>query len=532
MKKNLKILLLFVMIFGLLLTGCDEKEEEKAKYRVTFDSNGGSEVFTQEVEEGSLAQKPEDPTRDGYIFGGWEYNDEEYTFNESVSKDITLKAKWTQSVVRYSVKFDSDGGTTVYTITVNEGEVAKKPTDPTREGYTFKYWTLNDAEYTFDAPVTSNIELKAVWVSASASTSTHTVTFDSSEGSEVASQTVKHNGKATAPKNPTRSGYVFLDWTLNGNIFKFTTKITADITLVATWAKEGNYTITFDTNGSPDTIPKQTVKAGKLVTRPTDPTKEGYVLKEWQFNNQTFDFSTKVSQDMILKAIWELPKFKVTFNSNGGTTVKAQNVEINKKATKPTNPTKTGHTFLGWFIGEGDSATEYDFNTPVTEAITLNAKWEANKYTVTFNSNGGSEVASQEVTYGNKAQEPSPAPTREGYVFKGWLLNNKPYAFSTKVTKSITLVASWTKESEKTYTFNYESIEQAQIDNGGVSGTNDVTIRVYENNVQINFSSIRVDDYELCKGVNPTVNLFDIKGKTSVTVILTNGKSVTATYKK
>lgn len=519
MKKGLKIMFVLLLVFGLLTgCGCENQNEQKTTYKITFDTDGGSEISPQEVSEGSLAQKPVDPTKDGYSFAGWEYEGNDYFFTSTITKDMTLKAKWTKAGSRYTVRFDSDGGSTVYSITVIEGDTINKPTDPTKEEYVFKHWTLNGAEYNFSTPVTANIELKAVWEKGSAPDPTNqefTVTFDSDGGSEVAEQTVKYNKKATQPKNPTKTGYVFLDWTLNGKVFKFTTKITADITLTATWAKEGNYTVKFDTNGSSDVIADQVVKAGKLVTKPTDPTKDGYVLKEWQLNGKTYDFATKVSQDMILKAVWGLPTYKVTFDSDGGSTVKAQTIEKGKTAKKPTDPTKTGHTFKGWFNGE----TEYDFATPVTADVTIKAKWEAVKYTITFNSDGGSSVASQEVEYGAKVQQPA-NPTKEGYTFKEWQLGTTKYNFDTKVTKAITLKAVWTKETAKTYTFKVKAVDTYSPDR---------TIEVYENGTKINFTRITLSDNTLCTGTNPTVNVYDIEGVNSVTVVLTSGSSVTAT---
>ena len=531
--KKLKIVFILLLAVGFLTgCGCTKQEEQKITYQIIFDTDGGSTIPAQNVQEGSLISKPADPTKAGYTFDGWEYDGADYFFTSTVSKNMILKAKWAKVATRYTVKFNSDGGSTVYSVTVKEGEKVSRPTDPTKEGYILKTWTLNEVEYNFDTPVTSNIELKAVWevdVSLKPENQEFTVTFDSDGGSEVPSQKIKYNKKATKPANPTLKGYVFLDWTLDDKIFSFSTKITADITLKATWAKEGTYTVTFDTNGSTDVIESQKYKAGKLITKPTDPTKEGYVLKEWQYNGVAWDFAiNKVAQDMTLKAIWALPRFTVTFNTDGGSTVKAQSIEINKTATKPkTNPTKTGYNFLGWFVGE----EEYDFSTPITADITITAKWEAKKFTVTFDSDNGSEPVTQEYEYNSVVVEPA-NPTKEGYEFNGWYNGTTKYKFTEKVTKNITLKAKWTKEAEKTYTFNYESIEQAQIDNGGISGTNDVTVKVYENNKQINFKAIKLDGYTLCEGTNPTVNLFDIKGKTTVTVILTNDKSVTATYKK
>ena len=137
--------------------------------------------------------------------------------------------------------------------------------------------------------------------------------------------------------------------------------------------------------------------------------------------------------------------YTVTFNSYGGTPVPpAQEVEYGLTATKPADPTLKGYTFAFWYLGEDEqNATAYDFDTPVTENITLTAKWNINKYTVTFDSYGGTPVPpAQEVEYGLTATEPA-APEKTGYTFDGWYLGDEKYDFSAAVEQNITLTAKW-----------------------------------------------------------------------------------------
>ena len=137
--------------------------------------------------------------------------------------------------------------------------------------------------------------------------------------------------------------------------------------------------------------------------------------------------------------------YTVTFDSYGGTPVPpAQEVEYGLTATKPADPTLKGYTFAFWYLGEDEqNATAYDFNTPVTENITLTAKWNINKYTVTFNTDGGTPVPpAQEVEYGLTATEPA-APEKTGYTFDGWYLGDEKYDFSAAVEQNITLTAKW-----------------------------------------------------------------------------------------
>ena len=152
--------------------------------------------------------------------------------------------------------------------------------------------------------------------------------------------------------------------------------------------------------------------------------------------------------------------YTVTFDSYGGTPVPpAQEVEYGLTATKPADPTLKGYTFAFWYLGEDEqNATAYDFNTPVTENITLTAKWNINKYTVTFNSYGGTPVPPvQEVEYGLTATKPAD-PTLKGYTFAFWYLgedeqNATAYDFDTPVTENITLTAKWHVTPHNIYAF-------------------------------------------------------------------------------
>ena len=148
-------------------------------------------------------------------------------------------------------------------------------------------------------------------------------------------------------------------------------------------------------------------------------------------------------------------EYTVTFNAYGGfPTPDEQHVKSGEKAVLPAEPTLKGYTFAFWYLGDDEqNATAYDFNTPVTENITLTAKWNINKYTVTFNSYGGTPVPpAQEVEYGLTATEPATAPTKTGYTFDGWYLGDEKYDFSDAVEQNITLYANWKKNI---YTVTY-----------------------------------------------------------------------------
>lgn len=127
--------------------------------------------------------------------------------------------------------------------------------------------------------------------------------------------------------------------------------------------------------------------------------------------------------------------YTVTFQSEGGSEVASQ-IRANTPSAQPDNPTKEGHTFIGWYSGE----SEWDFETPVTADLTLTAKWQINRYTITFDTAGGSEVPSITQDYGTAITPPA-APTRTGYTFAGWDRESP----TTMPAGDMTITARWTE---------------------------------------------------------------------------------------
>ena len=147
----------------------EEKIQNKKRYTIKFDSKGGSNVESQTIMEGLTASIPKNPTKKGYVFDGWYLNSSKYDFNNPITSNITLTAKWvkTNSSKKYIVTFDSKGGSNVENQTIIEGLTVSIPKNPTKEGYVFDGWYLNNVRYNFNNPITSNITLSANWVKKS-----------------------------------------------------------------------------------------------------------------------------------------------------------------------------------------------------------------------------------------------------------------------------------------------------------------------------------------------------------------------------
>lgn len=142
------------------------------------------------------------------------------------------------SSVYYDVDFNTDGGSTVQSQKIKENETVTKPEDPTKEGYTFAYWQLDNKEYNFNKKVTKNIVLKAKWIENDPNGEKISVKFDSDGGTLISDLTISKNSKITKPNDPVKEGYIFKGWLVNGVLFDFDSEVNSDITLVASWEEE------------------------------------------------------------------------------------------------------------------------------------------------------------------------------------------------------------------------------------------------------------------------------------------------------
>ena len=230
------------------------------QYTITFDTNGGSEIAPITQDYGTEITAPDNPTRKGYTFKGWDKE-----IPETMPADnITVKAQW--EINQYTITFDTNGGSEIAPITQDYGTEITAPDNPTRKGYTFKRW---DKEIPKTMPA-ENMTVKAQW-----EINQYTIAFDTNGGSEIAPITQDYGTEITAPDNPTRKGYTFKGW--DKEIPE--TMPAENITVKAQW-KTNQYTIAFDTNGGSEIAPI-TQDYGTEITAPNNPTRKGYTFKGW-----------------------------------------------------------------------------------------------------------------------------------------------------------------------------------------------------------------------------------------------------------
>ena len=383
----------------------------------------GSE-FTAPASDGLT--RPDGNT--GSYFMWLDGNGKSYEPGDSVPADVTeLTVQWTAPT--YTVTLHANGGTinngnvTEYTYSV--GATLPTADDMTYTGYTFKGWY--DNENLTGSPVTAiggtetgNKEYWAKW-----EINQYTITVKPENGKADITITQDYGTPITSPADPIREGYTFIGW--DREIPK--TVPAENITVTAQW-EINQYTIAFDTAGGSEIAPI-TQDYGTNITAPADPTRKGYTFKGWDKEIP----ETMPAENITVKAQWEINQYTIAFVTNGGSEIAPITQDYGTEITAPDNPTREGYTFIGW-----------DRDIPEimpAENITVTAQWEINRYTITFDTAGGSEIAPITQDYGTNITAPAD-PTREGYTFIGW---DKAIP-TTMPAENITVTAQW-KDSEK-----------------------------------------------------------------------------------
>jgi uncharacterized repeat protein (TIGR02543 family) len=454
-------------------------------YTVYFRSNGGTSVSSRSVTYGAAYGTLQQPTRAGYDFKGWHLGsvDGELITADSIvnsAATIYLYASWEPKT--YTITFRPNGGTCdIETMTVAYNNAYGELPVPTRAGYKFNGWFANTSntytQYTATTKHTSynDIAMYAQWTALQ-----YTVTYDANGGTvSVTGKKVTYDSSYSSLANPSREGYTFKNWHLNaadGPVVNSGTivSIAANHTLVAEWAAKP-VTVSFNSNGSKYGTAISCTVGNAYGELPT-PTMTGYDFVAWHIGSTT---GTVVTSDTIvsqrsahtLYASWKAKSYTVTFDAKGGV-VSPETKTVTYNGTFGTLPTATkeGYTFVGWYDVNG--INQYTNNMKVVNAtdITMYAKWAGKSYSVAFNTNGGSNVASRTYMFGS-TYESLPTPTRKGYEFTGWhlgSLNGKAVTEESvvEVAASHTLYATW---SPLSFTVTFDA-------NGGITDADTKTV--------------------------------------------------------
>ena len=446
------------------------------QYTISFDS--GVTSITQDY--GTVVTAPANPSKTGYIFGGWLRNGQPYSFSTMPAEDVELVAKW--EPISYSIVFDGNGGNGTtsslnnveYDVTVNLTAVGFS-----KVGHDFLGWSLDKnatvATYQNNQEVINlssengeTITLYAVWQIQS-----YEISFDEAGGSVVTGDKEYDYGTVIKLPKTTREGYDFLGWSDGKSLYKDSyTVSTSAVTFVAEW-KAKSYTVTFIVNDGTNNQYTQSFEFDKQEAL-TDFTgsREGYTFKGWsttengEVKYKDGDNYVTPAEDVTLYGVWQIQSYELSIDLNGGSleTNPAGNYDYNASISLST-PTKEGHTFLGWY--EGNNL--YNGTTMPARDVILKAEWKVNSYKLTLDANGGSGTFEVDFVYGVSTNLPSSEGiVKEGYDFLGWSTTptgTVKYQNTQEFTigaEPVTLYAVW-EIKEYTYTFIVGTLDDENV---------------------------------------------------------------------
>ncbi|EAC9053080.1 LPXTG cell wall anchor domain-containing protein [Listeria monocytogenes] len=381
-----------------------------------------------------------------------------------------------ETATKYKVILDVQGNLTI-TEELEAGELIKtNPAIPVVEGYAFWGW--------YDQPNGQGVRWTPTGLPMPGhdlhlygyfTIKTYTATLISEE--RTATQPVVYQKKINEPTKPVKDGYTFIGWydaETGGKKWDFANDLMPgkNVTLYARFASK-TYPMTFDNDGVTTT---ETVDYDGLAEEPTTPTKAGYTFDGWydaETGGKKWDFAQDKmpANPVTLYARFTMNNYIATFNNDGTTTT--QTVDYQEALTEPTEPTKDGYTFEGWYDAQ-TGGTKWNFATNKMPAnnITLYARYSVKSYTATFDKEG--TTTTQTANYDSLLTEPA-APTKDGYTFDGWYdaeTGGTKWNFATNKmpAKNVTLYARFTVKSytatfdkdgtTTTQTVNYDSLIQ------------------------------------------------------------------------
>ena len=272
-------------------------------------------------------------------------------------------------------------------------------------------------------------------------------------GSSDAIHIIVKNGSAftapasdglTRPDRNTGSYFMWLDG--NGNSYAPGASVPADVTELTVQWTAPTYTVTLNAgNGTINSGNVTSYTYGVGATLPTDVTRTGYTFKGWYDNkalagSPVTAISNTETGNKEYWAKWEINQYTVTVKPENGEADITITQDYDTPIIAPADPTREGYQFNGW-----------DKEIPSTmpaENVTVTAKWVVNQYTITFDTNGGSEITPITQNYGTAITAPA-NPTREGYTFIGW---DKAIP-ATMPAENMTITANW-KVNQYTITFD------------------------------------------------------------------------------
>ena len=435
--------------FGIPATSTAKAELSTNEYEYKNDS-----TYSESVKFDENYTLPT-PVRTGYAFDGW-YCGETKVENSkwNYANDVTLTAKWTPN--SYTITYDVNGGEcdTVTQEVIYDDDYTV-PT-PTRTGYTFGGWYNGDIEYVGGIwTELADITLVAKWDIIE-----YTISYTMNDGTNASSNPTSYTVEDSFTlQSPTRTGYIFLGWTFEGQVTP-TQNVTisantGNLAYTANWQAD-SYTITYDVNGGECDTLTDNVIFDEDYTVPT-PTRTGYTFGGWYNGDIEYVGGTwQTASDITLVAKWT-PRTDISYVVNHY----QENIDDDNFTLVKTED----------LLGTADELISPDvevydgFTSPVVKEVTVNPGgslvvdyyYTRNIYSITFVTNGGETIDALELKYQQEVNLPN--AIRENFTFGGWFTDaNLTNAFEEIAMPSSDItVYAWWQEETKAGEFTFEN---------------------------------------------------------------------------
>lgn len=524
-------------------------------YTITFNLNGGNvvnDIADINLNYGQTATlNVEEPTRTGYIFGGWSYNGNTYNNDDELSNltdinnaIIEFVAIW--NPITYQVQFVD--GDNVATIDLTYDKYYQiNITNPSKVGYNFTHWSDKDnKQYVFGDILFNLTETNGDTITLTANY--EIINYNISyilNGSNISGSydtTYNVEDENINLPTPTLAGYDFDGWydeSLNNEFNYIQGQITGDLILYAKFIPN-EYKISFNTKDSyiegqtfNDVMISYNSKFGDKL--PIPKAEFGITFHYWYYldgddkvivnNNTIYDFTN----DLVLYAYTEVTNYNIVYETNGGvnsdkniTNLTAFDV-ADGKTINIYSPTKAGYTFVGWYLDSNFNGDKIDvidtalIENNINNVIRLYAKYEVHKFNINFyNGDTTNLISSIEVSYGQKIN-PITTPQKEGYIFDNWYLDGiSIYDFNSPVISDLNIIALYKiTEVKLSANINGELVDVVvtSIDGKGLQADTRIIIELVTDSNIINSSNELLTEFGRISRLY-NIKLVDANGNT------------------
>ena len=355
-------------------------------YTVTYKVDGEQYGEIETYEYGAAVTLREKPSREGYTFKGWSY---ENGF-KMPAEDVVIEGSY--EINSYTVTYKVDGQQYGEPEVYKYNELVRLKSEPTKEGYTFSHWNYGED---FRMPA------KDVVIEGNFGINSYTVTYKVDGVQYGSTETYEYGSAVTLREEPEREGYTFNGWNRKGNF----TMPAGDIVIEGSF-KINSYTVTYKVDGeiSGET---ESYEYGADVSLREEPVKEGYTFSHW---SRTTGF-TMPAENVVIEGSFKINSYTVTYIVDGEITGEVESYEYGTEVKLRSEPSKEGHEFGGW------NRTE-DFTMPA-ENVVIEGNFDVNEYTVTYLVDGKDYGEKETYKYGTNVTLRKD-PEKEGHTFSGW----------------------------------------------------------------------------------------------------------------